>query len=376
MKTKTKEFVCLTKKGIEYRPLTNYARTLLSATDYVGCYELTYLTDTEKSFNCFLRTLSKLEKDLLCNRFQLRNVKRSLSNEELAKKWNVSTAAIEMHEKMAMLRMQKYFGLKQDDSYLGVQKKTEKSKYSMYVSKINEILQAELFNLIMKGPDNNLYLNAILERNDIEIIANDFLNLDDQDIEEVDWSLRTYNCLKRSGIHTIAQLYKMTDDDLRKIRNLGRRGILEIREKLAAYYPSYGGYIAGVKYLWHGQLLSYSAFREYGKLIFDSAFSPRLLTFLLMRGFLFEKDVIINYKNLIDSMKGSGIPDIATEFESFIKSYSSECKKEYAVISSDRDVMEFLQAHSCENVEEVLGLRDIPQIDSLQRFMQCVRKNF
>ena len=56
-------------------------------------------------------------------------------------------------------------------------------------------------------------------------------------IDELDFSVRTYNALKRAKIETVEQLRQKTDDDLYKIRNLGMRSIEEIRSKLA-YTPS------------------------------------------------------------------------------------------------------------------------------------------
>ena len=54
----------------------------------------------------------------------------------------------------------------------------------------------------------------------------------DRTIEELDLSVRSYNCLKRAGINTIADLLDKTIDDLGKVRNLGKKSIDEIEEKL------------------------------------------------------------------------------------------------------------------------------------------------
>ncbi len=52
-------------------------------------------------------------------------------------------------------------------------------------------------------------------------------------IEDLDLSIRSYNCLKRAGIHTAEELLAMSDEELRSVRNLGRKGYDEIRQKLA-----------------------------------------------------------------------------------------------------------------------------------------------
>lgn len=51
-------------------------------------------------------------------------------------------------------------------------------------------------------------------------------------IEELDLSVRAYNCLKRGRIDTVEQLQQMSDDDLLRIRNMGTRTVEEIREKV------------------------------------------------------------------------------------------------------------------------------------------------
>lgn len=51
-------------------------------------------------------------------------------------------------------------------------------------------------------------------------------------IEELDLSVRSYNCLKRACINTVGDLTQMTEEDLVRVRNLGRKSIKEIKEKL------------------------------------------------------------------------------------------------------------------------------------------------
>lgn len=49
-------------------------------------------------------------------------------------------------------------------------------------------------------------------------------------IEELHFSVRTYNCLKRSRIDTVEQLQVMTDDELKKIRGFGLKCFKEVRQ--------------------------------------------------------------------------------------------------------------------------------------------------
>lgn len=51
-------------------------------------------------------------------------------------------------------------------------------------------------------------------------------------IEELDLSVRSYNCLKRAGINTVEELTEKTDDDMMKVRNLGKKSLEEVIQKL------------------------------------------------------------------------------------------------------------------------------------------------
>ncbi len=53
-------------------------------------------------------------------------------------------------------------------------------------------------------------------------------------IEEMDLSVRSYNCLKRANIHTVEDLTKKTEDDMLKVRNLGKKSLDEVIAKLVS----------------------------------------------------------------------------------------------------------------------------------------------
>ena len=51
-------------------------------------------------------------------------------------------------------------------------------------------------------------------------------------IEDLDLSVRSYNCLKRAGINTVSELVQKSEDDMMKVRNLGRKSLEEVKKKL------------------------------------------------------------------------------------------------------------------------------------------------
>ena len=57
-------------------------------------------------------------------------------------------------------------------------------------------------------------------------------NIEDMKIEELDFTVRSYNCLKKAGVNTISDLISMTYVELLKIKNLGRKSLNEIIDKM------------------------------------------------------------------------------------------------------------------------------------------------
>ncbi len=61
-------------------------------------------------------------------------------------------------------------------------------------------------------------------------------------IEELDFSVRTYNCLKKANIQTVADLVRTSEEELMNIRNFGRKSLVEVQDKLSGFgYTLAGG---------------------------------------------------------------------------------------------------------------------------------------
>ena len=54
-------------------------------------------------------------------------------------------------------------------------------------------------------------------------------------LEDLDLSVRSYNCLKRNGIKTVQDLCNMKESELMTVRNLGKKSYKEILDKLASF---------------------------------------------------------------------------------------------------------------------------------------------
>lgn len=75
--------------------------------------------------------------------------------------------------------------------------------------------------------------SLIFEEDDTEL----FDDFEPIFIEDMNLSVRAYNCLRRAGIHTVEELREKTDEELMSVRNLGRKGYEEVKAKLASIKP-------------------------------------------------------------------------------------------------------------------------------------------
>ena len=84
----------------------------------------------------------------------------------------------------------------------------------------------------------NLFVNLSYESSNAEIMIEKSEKgkekVLEMTIEELDLSVRSFNCLKRAGINTVQDLINKTEEDLMKVRNLGRKSKEEVEAKLAS----------------------------------------------------------------------------------------------------------------------------------------------
>jgi DNA-directed RNA polymerase subunit alpha len=52
-------------------------------------------------------------------------------------------------------------------------------------------------------------------------------------IEELELSMRSFNCLKRAGINSVGELIQKTEEEISKVRNMGKKSLEEVKNKLA-----------------------------------------------------------------------------------------------------------------------------------------------
>ena len=86
---------------------------------------------------------------------------------------------------------------------------------------------SEHLNLFIDLSESAQKIDVMVEREEDESTKVMEMNID-----ELELSVRSYNCLKRAGINTVSELTSKTSDDMMKVRNLGRKSLEEVLAKL------------------------------------------------------------------------------------------------------------------------------------------------
>ncbi|NLM52697.1 MAG: DNA-directed RNA polymerase subunit alpha [Firmicutes bacterium] len=116
---------------------------------------------------------------------------------------------------------------------------TDYDKLSFEVWTDGSILPDEAISLGAKvlSKHLSLFINLTEEVAEVEILdekaEDDKAKVLEMTVEELDLSVRSYNCLKRAGINTVEELIQKTEEDMMKVRNLGKKSLEEVRRKLA-----------------------------------------------------------------------------------------------------------------------------------------------
>lgn len=131
----------------------------------------------------------------------------------------------------------------------------EKVSYNVEPTRVGEdvkydSLTMEIWTDGSISPQKALSLAAKILIDHLDIVASineDILNMDNvimegtteqpnkgqqMMIEDLDLSVRSYNCLKRAGIQTVDELTQKTEDEMMRVRNLGKKSLKEVKDKL------------------------------------------------------------------------------------------------------------------------------------------------
>ena len=175
------------------------------------------IPDFNASIEYVLCTLSERERKILKNRFV-----DLLTLEQTGKLFGVTKDRIRQIEAKAIRKL----------------RHPSRAKYFRYgVSAIIENIRTDYYNKFSELEGKLIELCKLNMKTADEVIQDHELRRKyaPTNIEQMDLSVRSYNCLKRAGIDTLQHLAQLSYNDLIRIRNLGRRSVDEIIGKLSEY---------------------------------------------------------------------------------------------------------------------------------------------
>ena len=115
---------------------------------------------------------------------------------------------------------------------------TDYDKLTLDVYTNGTITPDEAVSLAAKVLSEHLNLFINLSEKGVNSTVIDYKDVDsaektmEMSIDELELSVRSYNCLKRAGINTVSELINRTSDEMMKVRNLGRKSLDEVLGKL------------------------------------------------------------------------------------------------------------------------------------------------
>jgi len=260
-----------------------------------------------------------------------------------------------------------------------------------YIKNIEFIILKEIEEVISANfKRETVYLSEIMNRYDIELEkCEDFDS--DIAIEDLELSVRAYNCLKRASINTLGELKEALDNGT-SIRNLGEKSKEELIDILNNH--NYDDGHKTIAFIKNGQKTIYkyyyedeskiakSIFREllnslqgYCNLL-KSSFSPGLIDILLMRGYLFEEDVIAESEKMISEFKAFGLEKYALEIEQLSSYYNFAEDYEKVYIVFDEKIINLILNKNIKTFIEFKDIveqeNDVDMIEDLKMIAQCL----
>jgi DNA-directed RNA polymerase subunit alpha len=119
-----------------------------------------------------------------------------------------------------------------------VEQSIDFDKLTMDVTTDGTISAKEIISLAAKIINDHmkLFVELVEDMANAEILVSEgddkASKVMEMTVEDLDLSVRSYNCLKRANIHTVDDLCKRTEDEMLKVRNLGKKSLEEVQKKL------------------------------------------------------------------------------------------------------------------------------------------------
>ena len=243
-----------------------------------------------------------------------------------------------------------------------------------YSSRLSDLLIEEIVSLVENRQDRSFYIEKIMKRYGVSITNQEDIKKNiDYDLDELELSVRAYNCLKRAGINTFSELAHMSDGELKHVRNLGQRCYDEVKQKMKEVAGVSEDECNTIVFSYNGDKTVYKYFdvdtqkiaksiyvnfvniRPGAKIILNAPLSPGLQDILLLKGYLYIEDVYSDSEQLIKQLQAFGFEDFAQEICIFkeMQEKPNEDERVY-ICPMDDEVLEFIQNKECSSAGDFI----------------------
>ena len=223
--------------GVKKLHISKKGPAIIQTADLI-CPECVNIVDPDQ-FICSLEKGASLEMDVYIA--TLTGYKSSLENKDL---FGLGEDVIAMDTMFTPVRKADYLS---EPARIGFDKKYDKVHISVTTDGSITPLDAisEAAGIVID------YLDAILPVADLELeesflvqepVEEETTKVNTMMIEDLDLSVRSYNCLKRAGIQTVDELTQKTEDEMMHVKNLGKKSLKEVKDKmyqLGLFFKSY-----------------------------------------------------------------------------------------------------------------------------------------
>lgn len=242
-----------------------------------------------------------------------------------------------------------------------------------FINNLKSYLISELVNMLKKESKKSIYINNILNRYNILLCPSDETslgeipqNIYEKSIDECELSVRAYVCLQRAGIDNVGELLEKSDEEIKKIRNMGSKcykEISEVRNMYSVYKNQYCSMIGNkiiyakvdnseiviAKEILNKMLILKPNMTS----IFDAPISSNLLNILLKRGYMFEEDVFMDAERLIKEFRNNDEVVAADELDRLLN-FDRQKKRKVYLYSSTTLVSKFISDNNCKNASDII----------------------
>ena len=279
----------------------------------------------------------------------------------------------------------------------------------------------EISNYFLSSSEQLIFFKEILKKNNIslEFDVNEFekiryyeksLTIErgefsytcrilDVPIEELDLSVRAYNCIKRAGINTLSDLVNKTEEEYMKVRNLGKKAYDEIIEKIKSLGLSldekskiFTNRFTTIKIKYNNNSMIYktelTSIRKIAESLFEILanecnISGIILNYdistgllmLLLKGYFYAETIAENYEDIYFELKQGGYNAYADEVKQVGEALKIHCeiqnKTKIRIIKIDTKIARKIINNKPSSLDELLFCCDSDDIE-LNEFYKSV----